>query len=117
MMTARFDSLPEEVERLHQRLDEIERRLENLGSKGSEDQDEAMDIKAAAAFLGLTTTTINSKVSRGTITQPVKRDGKRYWTKKQLNKWLLEGDEEDASQVTDRAISRMQDARKKSNGF
>jgi len=83
-----FDSLPEAVSRLIDKLDDIERLLQQKVSKDQPDQEDLLIIKEASEFLHLSLPTIYALVSNRKI--PFMKKGKRlYFSKKALTEWLL----------------------------
>lgn len=91
MDTISFDSLPEAVSQLSEKLANIEKiLLSQRQEKPKEDPDELLNVAQAAEFLDLATASIYSKVSRGDL--PAMKRGKRiYFSKKDLWKFLKEG--------------------------
>jgi len=84
-----FDSLPQAVNQLFLKLDNIERLLQQNNSKPDDAQEEVLVIDQASKFLHLSLPTIYALVSNRKI--PFMKKGKRlYFSKKELTKWLYE---------------------------
>jgi excisionase family DNA binding protein len=82
-----FDSLPEAVSRLFDKLDDIKRLLQQKGINEQSNQEELFIISEASEFLHLSLPTIYALVSNRKI--PFMKKGKRlYFSKKALTEWL-----------------------------
>lgn len=81
-----FDQLPEMVSKILEKVELLEELLlEQTINKN--DQEEMLNIKDAAVFLGLSVPTLYSKVSRKEI--PYHKPGKRlYFQKSELLDWI-----------------------------
>lgn len=84
-----FDQLPEAVSQLYEKLDNIEKYLEQLSNETIH-KEELMTISAASKMLNLSVATIYSKVCRREI--PVNKQGKQlYFYKSELQEWIKSG--------------------------
>jgi excisionase family DNA binding protein len=84
-----FEQLPEAVTQLYEKLDSIEKFLEEKLNE-LENREELMTISAASKMLNLSVATIYSKVCRKEI--PVNKQGKRlYFYKSELLEWIKLG--------------------------
>jgi excisionase family DNA binding protein len=86
-----FDQLPNAVSLLSEKLDSIERLLQERNQSTQPDfTEQFLTIHEAAEFMSLTVPTIYSKVSRGEL--PVMKRGKRlYFSRIELMEYLKEG--------------------------
>ena len=84
-----FDQLPEAVSQLYEKLEKIEKLLQEK-ILGKDKKDDLLTISGAAKFLKLSIATIYSKVCRKEI--PVNKQGKRlYFYKSELANWIKSG--------------------------
>lgn len=84
-----FDQLPEAVSQLYEKLEGIEKLLQEKIVKNNK-KDDMMTISGAAKFLKLSIATIYSKVCKREI--PVNKQGKRlYFYKSELVNWIKSG--------------------------
>ncbi len=110
-----FDQLPEAVSKMDERLAKIERLLER---QQSEEIDQVFSIDGALQFLKEVTgkqyskPSLYSMVSNGRIPAS-KKNGRLFFSRKQLTEWLLSGEREEISETKRKAIEKMQAARKK----
>jgi excisionase family DNA binding protein len=86
-----FDQLPNAVQQLANKLENIEKLLKNKSYPPLQPpQEQLLTIQEAAEFLKLTVPTIYSKVSRGEL--PVMKRGKRlYFSRIELMQYLKAG--------------------------
>ena len=90
METHTFDDLPGAVDRIHKRLDSIERLLAEQDQKATASDDDLLTVQDAAKFLSLTVPTVYSKVSRGEL--PVMKRTKRlYFSREDLVEYIRAG--------------------------
>ena len=84
-----FEELPEAVGQLYEKLENIERLLQEKIA-GTEKKDDQMSISGAAKFLKLSISTIYTKVCKKEI--PVNKQGKRlYFYRSELISWIRSG--------------------------
>jgi excisionase family DNA binding protein len=84
-----FDQIPVMMNKLHDRLDNLERLIQRISFVG-DDKDELLNIQEASKLLNLSVSTIYSKVCKREI--PVNKQGKRiYFYKHELMKWIKSG--------------------------
>lgn len=84
-----FEQLPEAVTQLYEKLDSIEKFIEEKLNE-LENKEELMTISAASKMLNLSVATLYSKVCRKEI--PVNKQGKRlYFYKSELLEWIKLG--------------------------
>ena len=86
-----FEQLPQAVSQILEKLKNIERILNKKQvNQRSENQDQMLNVKETALFLGLAVPTIYSKVSKREL--PVMKRSKRlYFSQKELTDYLKEG--------------------------
>lgn len=85
-----FDTLPEVVHELVQRIERIESLILDIHKNKTSNQNELLNIKEAAQLLSLKPATIYSKVCKREI--PASKRGKRlYFSREALKNWLLSG--------------------------
>ncbi len=93
-----FDQLPEAVNKLNEKLENIEQILLNKSTKEQEREDEILSVEQAAEFLGLSKPTLYSKNSRGEL--PYFKRGKRvYYSKNDLIDYLIAGRQHSLDQL------------------
>lgn len=84
-----FDQLPSAICQLFNKVENIERLLQQQ-KESTEEIDQLFTIQQASEFLKLTVPTIYGLVSRSGI--PVSKKGKRlYFSKAELTAWIKEG--------------------------
>ena len=89
-MEITFDSLPEAVTQLYDKLNNIERLLLEKSNEPQPEADQLLNIKQAAEFLKLSVPTLYTKVHSATI--PVCKQGNRlYFSKQDLINWIRTG--------------------------
>ena len=85
-----FDDLPNIIEKLYTKLDEIEKLLKSKKNINPDNEEDLLTIEGAAKFLNLSVATIYSKVCKNEI--PVNKQGKRlYFYKAELLDWIKSG--------------------------
>jgi excisionase family DNA binding protein len=85
-----FNSLPQVVFHLNEKVDVILKLLSEQMQKSEEPKDRLMNIQEAAEFLNLSIATIYSFVSKGVI--PCMKKTKRlYFSTQELTTWLKSG--------------------------
>lgn len=85
-----FDSLPNSVAEIHQKLEAIEALLLGHSSKSQPAEKTNMSVQEAADFLKLSVPTIYSKVSKGEL--PYMKASKRlYFSKTELQEYIKSG--------------------------
>jgi len=108
-----FDQLPEAVNQLDSKLDNIERLLLRQNEqKLSVLQDKLVTIQEAANFLSLSVPTIYSKVSKGEL--PVMKRTKRlYFSLQELTEYLKAGRKKCNSEIEAEANSYLNEKGRK----
>lgn len=85
MKVITFDNLPEAVSELYAKLNNIENLL--TSNQQETPKDRLMTVQEAALFLSLSTSTVYTKISNGTI--PHMKDGKRvYFLESELTDYM-----------------------------
>ena len=93
-----FEQLPEEVAKIHEKLDRISELLSSKEISPQVIENNLFNIQQAAQFLSLAVNTIYSKVSRKEI--PYIKKGKRlYFFKEQLAEWVESGTSSNTSLI------------------
>lgn len=111
METPTFDQLPQAVNKLHERLNNIEQLLLTKHEQASE-QDELLSVTQAAKFLNLSVPTLYSKVSRKEI--PVNKQGKRlYFYKAELAAWIKAGRKKTTAEIQQEAQQYLANRKRK----
>jgi excisionase family DNA binding protein len=88
MIKVNFDSLPQVVQELNSKIDNITMLLQS--AKPKDKQDDLLVIKEAAKFLNLSVPTLYSKVSKKEM--PYMKQGKRlYFSKSELVDYIKSG--------------------------
>jgi excisionase family DNA binding protein len=101
-MNYTFEQLPQAVNKLHERLDGIEKLLRSNQSVELEFSSELLTIQQASTFLNLSVPTLYSKVSKKEI--PVNKKGKRlYFSRSELLKWIHSGHQQTAEEIREQA--------------
>jgi excisionase family DNA binding protein len=114
-MEITYNSLPEAVTHLSERLENIERLLTEQ-KEHPKGQDDLLTIDQAAEFLTLTKPTLYSKVSRREL--PYMKRGKRlYFSKDELMAYLKEGRQGTTSELQQEAGSYLEQKRKNNHGL
>ncbi|QPH38685.1 helix-turn-helix domain-containing protein [Pedobacter endophyticus] len=93
-----FEQLPEEVAKIHDKLDRISKLLSPKEISTEVPENNLLNIQQAAQYLSLAVNTIYSKVSRKEI--PYIKKGKRlYFFKDQLADWVESGTSSNTSLI------------------
>lgn len=102
-----FDTLPQAVSQLHEKMANIERLLLSQAHKPTEEATEQfLTIKQAAELLCLSVPTIYGLVHRGKI--PVCKRGKRlYFSNTELANWLKTGRKKTLAEIKSDADSSL----------
>jgi len=102
-MKVTFDSLPEAVGQLHEKMANIERLLlEQNNEPVVAEAEQFLTIQQAAEFLRLSVPTIYGLVHRSEI--PVCKQGKRlYFSNKELAAWVKSGRKKTLSEIKSEA--------------
>ena len=91
MKEINFNNLPQAVELILEKLENLEKRLlENPGNKSTEASDQFLTIEQAAEFLNLAKPTVYSMVSRGELPY-MKRSKRLYFSKDDLQDYIRNG--------------------------
>jgi excisionase family DNA binding protein len=99
-----FDTLPQQVSQLNERLDRIENLLkqQSENNQSQEPQDELLTVEQAAEFLSLATPTVYGLVQRGEL--PVMKRTKRlYFSKKELMEYMKAGRKKSIKEIEEEA--------------
>ncbi len=84
-----FDQIPIMMNKLHDKLDHLEKLIARI-SITNEDKEDILNIEEASKLLNLSVSTIYSKVSKREI--PVNKQGKRiYFYRHELIQWIKSG--------------------------
>ncbi|WP_281336256.1 helix-turn-helix domain-containing protein [Flavobacterium eburneipallidum] len=84
-----FDQIPILMNKLHEKLEHLEKLIVKISIK-TEDKEDILNIEEASKLLNLSISTIYSKVSKREI--PVNKQGKRiYFYKHELMQWIKSG--------------------------
>ena len=99
-----FDKLPEVIRQLFEKVERIEKMLQDLQPK--DDDNQLLNVAEAADFLKTSPGALYTKVSKKEI--PVSKPGKRlYFNKNELKDWIRLGQrntKEQANEATERFI-------------
>ncbi len=111
METISFEKLPEAVAQLHQKLENIERLLEEQSDQNNPKiQKGLLSVSEAAEFLNLAVPTVYSMVSRGEI--PFMKRAKRlYFSSEELLEYVREGRQMTDEDIKDEAINNLKERR------
>ncbi len=91
-MNYTFEELPIAVNKLHQRLDSIEKLLLSNRQEKTLTSDELLTVQQASELVNLAVATLYSKVSLKEI--PYCKKGKRlYFSRSELIEWITQGKE------------------------
>lgn len=84
-----FDQIPIMMNKLHEKLEYLEKLIVKISIK-TEDKEDILNIEEASKLLNLSISTIYSKVSKREI--PVNKQGKRiYFYRHELMQWIKSG--------------------------
>jgi excisionase family DNA binding protein len=85
-----FDSLPDAISRLLEKVTNIEKLLLENNHDSKSDPDQFLTIREAAKFLRISVPTLYGRVHDSSI--PVCKRGKRlYFSKNELTEWVFQG--------------------------
>lgn len=97
-----YNNLPQAVERLFAKLEDIERMLHDTGKQSEPETDQLLTIKETATMICLSVPTIYGLVSRSEI--PVCKKGKRlYFSKQEIQDWIKSGRKKTISDIENEA--------------
>jgi len=114
-MEMTFEKLPEAVNQLFDKLENIERLLLLKSNAPLPEADKLLTIQQAAEILHLSVPTIYGLVQRTEV--PVCKRGKRlYFSKKELTDWIMSGRKKTISEIEAEVDSYIP-ARKKRRSF
>lgn len=89
-MELSFEMLPNAVNQLLSKVDNLERLLLEKGNPDKSNSDKMFDVEEAAKFCRLSKPTIYARVSKGEI--PYNKKGKRlYFLESELMDWIKQG--------------------------
>lgn len=98
MTDINFNSLPEAVSQLHNKLDELKKLL--INSSNQPETDNLLTVSQAAEFLNLSVPTVYGYVQKNEIPVCKRKGTKRlYFSKSQLTDWILEGRKKTNSEI------------------
>ena len=97
-----FENLPKAVHCIGERLNRIEQLLQKKELDKRVPEDQIFGIKEASSFLNVEVSTIYTNVSRGIIPS-MKRNGKLYFSKRELLEYLKGGKKLTYKEVEERA--------------
>lgn len=97
-MENNYCQFPQAFNKLHEKLDKIERLLLSRSEISLPEEDKLLTIKQAAEFLVLSVPTIYGLVQRHEV--PVCKRGKRlYFSKQDLTSWIKDGRKKTNSEI------------------
>jgi len=97
-MNLTFEELPQAVQNLSDKLENIERLLLLKSSDPQPEADKLLTIQQAAEIIHLTVPTIYGLVQRAEV--PVCKRGKRlYFSKQELTSWIMSGRKKTVSEI------------------
>lgn len=97
-MEITFEQLPQAVNQLFEKLNNIERLLLETSNENKPNADQLLTIQQAAEFLTLSVPTIYGLVSRAEV--PCMKKGKRlYFSKQELTRWIKSGRKQTTSEI------------------
>lgn len=112
-MEITFEKLPQAVNQLNERLENIERLLLEKSNQTHSEADQLLTIQQAAETICLSVPTIYGLVSRSEI--PCMKKGKRlYFSKAELTDWIKAGRKKTISEMeqeTDKFLSKKKGSR------
>lgn len=103
MQNLTFDQLPNAVSSLFKKMESIEKLLTERNTHPQTDQKELLSMKEAAKFLGLSTATIYSKVSRREL-PCMKQNNRLYFMQSELLDYLKAGRKETLEEIKEAAL-------------
>ncbi|MCA6361699.1 MAG: helix-turn-helix domain-containing protein [Bacteroidetes bacterium] len=110
MLKVTFDTLPEAVTQLYDKLTAIERILVEQNPPQHAETEQLLTIQQAGEFLNLSVPTLYGYVSRSAI--PVSKRGKRlYFSKLELLQWIKDGRKKTAAEIKNEAESYLKSKR------
>ena len=111
MYNYKFEDLPQAIGLLHEKLDRIEKKLEERQPVKEEGPD-LLTVSEAAALLTLAVPTVYSKVCQREI--PFSKRGKRlYFSKKELLDWIASGKKKTAKELEQEALSYLTNVKRR----
>ena len=97
-METTFEKLPQAVDQLYEKLENIERLLLLKSNESQPESDKLLTIKEAGTMLHLSVPTIYGLVQR--LAVPVCKKGKRlYFSKQELTSWVMAGRKQTVSEI------------------
>ena len=112
-MDMTFEKLPQAVNQLFEKLDNIERLLLSQSNSPLPESDKLLTIKQAAEILHLSVPTIYGLVQRAEV--PVCKRGKRlYFSKQELTSWIMAGRKKTYSEIEAEADSYLSSRKRRS---
>ncbi len=104
MKNLTFESLPEAVAQLYEKLENIERLLHAQSNHNpTTSQSTLLTVREAAEFLSLAVPTVYSMVSKGEIPH-MKRSKRLYFDRDELMSYLKEGRQATNEEIEDSAL-------------
>ena len=110
MVQLSFDSLPQVVQELNSKIDNITMLLES--AKPAENKNDLLNIQEAAEFLNLSKSTLYNKVNKREL--PVMKKGKRlYFSRVELIEYIKSGKILSEKEIIERADHFLSNKNKK----
>jgi excisionase family DNA binding protein len=105
MLQIKFEDLPQAVGQLIEKIDRLEKSLNELNLNLNPDQStDLLDIKQAASLLNLAVPTVYAKVSKNEI--PYMKQSKRlYFSKSELLQYIQSGHAETIADIKNSALN------------
>ncbi len=104
METITFEQLPKVIADLYNKVEGIEKILQQKSNDIQQKEDNLFTIQQAAEFICLSVPTIYGLVSKSEI--PVSKKGKRlYFSKQELTEWIKAGRKRTNSEIATEANS------------
>ncbi|MDP1621681.1 MAG: helix-turn-helix domain-containing protein [Bacteroidales bacterium] len=111
-MEPTFDKLPQAVNQIYDKLENIERLLLSISNDSQPEPDSLLTIKQAAEILHLSVPTIYGLVQRSEV--PVCKRGKRlYFSKQELTTWIMAGRKKTAAEINEEAETYIRNANRR----
>lgn len=113
--TLSFDQLPSAVNRLSQKLDDIEKILLSRQGKDCVETEKLLTVPEAAEYLSLAIPTIYGLIQKGEIPY-MKRSKRVYFSSGDLFKYLREGRKKTNSEIAIEVDLHLQNKKRSNNG-
>jgi len=104
MKNLTFEQLPQAVEQLYQKLEQIERMLNSQSTQNpSTPESPLLTVREAAEFLSLAVPTVYSMVSKGELPH-MKRSKRLYFDREELISYLKDGRQQTNEEIEESAL-------------